>query len=499
MSDIAHLLNACFVGLVAFYICMQTALTIAQVRSAEHAADKLPAAFRSSVPLAVHRKAADYTGETVQADLVSAYMGAIVCLLMTLGNGFNFLAAGTMAVLGSGLLSQFAMCFAVVLLLAIIDFPIAWWKYFRINERYGYEKTRSKTWIFENLSDTATGLLVTIPFLLGGLYILDISSYVWWIFAAIVTGAWLFWSIFIKPTWVMGYASGVRPMAQGALRDSLSEFLETLELPNTEIYTSPTPKGWRHGDAYFSRRPMKPRRLVIFEEAVQTLNEQELQAIVACAACRITRWHRPVRFFFFLTISTLFWWAMSLLAVWPDFYTALNIEPALAIIRGSPNPGLLMLIAVIVIPIVFYPLVLLIHAFTRMLDFDEDAFAVRTVGSKALIRALVKRHRDYRNTLTPSRFYSLANHIRPHVTQRITQAFIAEQKMKHAQHAAKAALEGDMAEQFSAVIAARRAERRKKLSRRWRARTLDLAERTSLAKRAASFNTLPGAAVEGNR
>ena len=45
MSDIAHLLNASFLGLIALYVCLQTALTIAQVRSAEHAADKLPAAF----------------------------------------------------------------------------------------------------------------------------------------------------------------------------------------------------------------------------------------------------------------------------------------------------------------------------------------------------------------------------------------------------------------------------------------------------------------------
>ena len=98
MSDIAHLLNASFLGLIALYVCLQTALTIAQVRSAEHAADILPAAFRASVPLALHRKAADYTGETAQADLVNGYLGAIICLVLTLGNGFNLLAAGTMAV-----------------------------------------------------------------------------------------------------------------------------------------------------------------------------------------------------------------------------------------------------------------------------------------------------------------------------------------------------------------------------------------------------------------
>ncbi len=499
MSDIAHFLNACFVGLVAFYVCMQTALTIAQVRSAEHAADKLPAAFRSSVPLAVHRKAADYTGETSQADLVNAYLGAIICLLLTLGNGFNFLAAGTMAVMGSGLLSQFTMCFTVMFVLAVIDFPLAWWKQFRINERYGYEKTRSSAWVKEKLADTATGLLVAIPLLLGVLYILNIASYVWWMLAALASVAWLAWRIFLKTDWVAGYASNVTPMADGPRKSAILKFLQSEGFKNTEICTGDKPAGWRHGNAYFCRRPLRPRRLVIFTEAATILSEDELLAVVACASGRLCRWHRPVLFVFFATLSCLFWWGFSLLAIWPDFYAALNINPALAVVHGSVNPGLLLLITATVVPVVLYPLVLAIHAFTRLLDFDEDAYAVRLVGSKPFIRALVKLHHDYRNTLTPSRFFSLANHIRPHVTQRITQAFIDEQKMKRAAQTARTALEGDLAGQFAAVVAERRRRRNEKNARLWRERTLALRERAALAARAVSFNPIPGDAIKGNR
>ncbi len=499
MSDIAHFLNACFVGLAAFYVCMQTALTIAQVRSAEHAADKLPAAFRSSVPLALHRKAADYTGETSQADLVNAYLGAIICLLLTLGNGFNFLAAGTMAVMGSGLLSQFTMCFTVMFVLAVIDFPLAWWKQFRINERYGYEKMRSSAWIKEKLADTATGLLVAVPLLLGALYILNIASYVWWMLVACVSVAWLAWRIFLKTDWVAGYAASVVPMADGPKKSAIEAFLKAEELEDTEICTGEKPAGWRHGYAYFCRRPFQPRRLVVFDEAVEKLAQDELLAVVACASGRICRWHKPVLFVFFATISTLFWWGFSLLAIWPDFYCALNINPALAIVHGSVNPGLLLLITATVVPVVFYPLVLGIHAFTRLLDFDEDAYAVRIVGPKPFIRALVKLHHDYRNTLTPSRFFSLANHIRPHVTQRITQAFIDEQKLKRAAQTARTTLEGDLASQFAAVINERRRNRNEKNARLWRERTLALRERAALASRAMSFNPIPGAAVKGNR
>lgn len=119
---------------------MQTALAILQVKAAEHAAVGLPPAFRSAVDLRVHRKAADYTGEIVQADLVNAILGALVCLTLTFGNGFNLITASFSALWGTGIISQFFIVFTVSLILTVIDIPVAWWKQFRINERYGYEK-----------------------------------------------------------------------------------------------------------------------------------------------------------------------------------------------------------------------------------------------------------------------------------------------------------------------------------------------------------------------
>ena len=177
----------------------------------------------------------------------------------------------------------------------------------------------------------------------------------------------------------------------------------------------------------------------------------------------------------------------------------MNIEPSLAVVHGSVNPGLLLLITLTVVPIALYPLVLFVHAFTRLLDYDEDEYAVQTVGSKPFIRALVKLHRDYRNTLTPSRFFSLANHIRPHVTQRITEAFIDEQKIKRAQQTARRTAEGDMAGRFAVVMADRRRWRDERNARLWRLRSLELTERRALLHRTQSFNPLPGAAVKGNR
>ena len=76
MTDIASVLSILFVLLIAFYVCVHTALTISEVKSAEAGANVVPAAFRPRVSLAEHRKAIDYTGEVIQSDLVAALIGA---------------------------------------------------------------------------------------------------------------------------------------------------------------------------------------------------------------------------------------------------------------------------------------------------------------------------------------------------------------------------------------------------------------------------------------
>ena len=194
--------------------------------------------------------------------------------------------------------------------------------------------------------------------------------------------------------------------------------------------------------------------------------DEEVLAVAACAIGRINRWHNAARLAFFTALSGLFWYGFAWLSEKEFFYRALNIEPALAMPEGTVNPALLFIILLTVVPVVLYPAVFFIHGFTRMLDYDEDAYAVTHVGAKPLARALAKLHRDYRRSLTPNRFYSLANHRRPHVTQRIEAALLTEKRDRR--HTANAAVDEKRARAalYNAVLAKRREERNERLALR---------------------------------
>lgn len=481
MSDIASVLSILFVLLIAFYVCVQTALTISEVKSSEAGANVVPAAFRPRVTLAEHRKAIDYTGEVIQSDLVSAIVGAGIALFLTFGGGFTLLLAGITALCGQGIASHIAIALIVSFALAVIDFPLCWWKEFRINERYGFEKTPARQWLAKALKEMILGWCSLAPALVAVLVICDLASYHWWTFALAATAAWYIWRISAAPR-IIGFSGQAKPMQEGRLKNELRGLLNRLEYNEAEIYTMARPKSWKHGNAILVRRRGK-FRLVIFNHVLARLTDDEVCAVAACAIGRVNRCHNAARLIFFIGLSTIFWWGLANLAERSWFYASLHIEPSLAIPNGAINPGLLFCICLTVVPVVLYPAVFLIHAFTRMLDYDEDAYAVAQVGAKPLVRALAKLHRDYRNSLVPNILYSLANHRRPHVTHRIRAALLVEQRDRFNLASAVNDEQRTQATRFNMVMERRRRLRDEKLQTRLSRKCEVLREASALRHR----------------
>lgn len=480
MPDIAPVLSVLIVLLIAFYVCVHTALTISEVKSAEASANVVPAAFRPRVTLAEHRKAIDYTGEIIQSDLVAALIGAGIALLLTFGNGFTLLLASITALCGQGLAAHIALALLISFALAVIDFPLCWWKEFRINERYGFEKTPARQWLIKSLKELILGWCSLAPVIVAVLVVCESASYHWWSFAFITTAAWFIWKVSLAPK-IIGFRQS-KPMNESALKERLRHLLGRLEYENAEICTMPRPKSWHHGNAMLVKQHGKVR-LVIFNHVLARLTDDEVCAVAACAIGRINRCHNAARLMFFIGLSLFFWWGLAYLAEKTWFYASLNIEPSLAIPNGAINPGLLFCICITVVPVVLYPVVFLIHAFTRMLDYDEDAYAVSMVGAKPLVRALSKLHRDYRNSLVPNTLYSLANHRRPHVTQRIRAALLVEQRQRHNQASAVNDEQRTQATRFNMAMERRRRFRDEKLDARLRRKSEILREASALRHR----------------
>lgn len=458
MTEIAAVLKITFLALIVFYICIQVALLISEVRSAEHAADVLPRAFLGKVSLEQHRKAIDFTAEIVQSDTINALIGAGIALLFTLGGGIDILWAFISVLSDQGIVPQFVFVMLILLILSIVDLPFDWWRNFRIWERYGMERTDAKQWIRTRIRTTAVGWLADMPLFFILLLVLNLSSYFWWIFCLMVSFSWFLWHECIYPNWVVGFSKKATPMPNGSLRRRLQSLLSEQGFPNAKIVTCTRPKQLVHCNAILAKRGSETR-LVLFNHILTQLSEEEVLAVTANAVARVAHWHHFARCLLFFLLNCLFWWGFAWLSEKTYFYEALGIHPAVALANGAVIPGVLVAIAITVFPIILYPFIFFVHMFTRMLEYDADAYVVQTVGSIPLINTIVKLHTDYRNSLTPNRLYSLANHRRPHVTHRIIAAEAEAGKLRRLALKARQEKLRDRQALFNSILLKRETER----------------------------------------
>ena len=189
MSLHATFIEHTFVSILALYVTLECAVTILQTRAAEKSCGRVPEGFEKKLTLAGIRKAADYTGELAQANLLLTVVGAGFALFMTFGNGLNVFTAVIETIMGPGIPADWVLISLIVLLMLLIELPFGWWARYRVKERYGYMREPRMRWLSRTLSEALWGWLVFMPVSAALLTIFEYAGGDWWKLASISSGA----------------------------------------------------------------------------------------------------------------------------------------------------------------------------------------------------------------------------------------------------------------------------------------------------------------------
>ena len=82
---------------------------------------------------------------------------------------------------------EIALVAAFVAIGGILDMPFEWYSTFRLEQRFGFNRTTLRLWIVDTLKGLAVGIVVGVPILAGVLWIMAATGRAWWLFA------WLAW------------------------------------------------------------------------------------------------------------------------------------------------------------------------------------------------------------------------------------------------------------------------------------------------------------------
>ena len=369
-------------------------LSLRQERCVRAHRDAVPDAFAAHVPPEAHRKAADYTVARLRLGRVALGWRAAVLLAFTLGGGLELLGS---VFDGATLLGGAGFVLAAFFLAEVAQLPLAAWRTFRIEERFGFNRTTPGLFAKDLARTAALGLLLGGPLAAGALWVMREGGALWWVW---LWAGWLAVSLFFTwayPAWIAPLFWTFRPLDDAALRERIAALLARVGFRAEAISVMDGSRRSAHANAYFTGLGEK-KRIVLFDTLCETLRPDEIEAVLAHELGHFRLRHLWRRLAAGAAMGLLALGGFALVADQAWFFEGLGVS--------STRPDAALVLYLWVLPLFTFPLAPLLSAWSRRHEYEADAFAAAHADAAAMVRALVRLYEHNASTLTPDPLYS---------------------------------------------------------------------------------------------
>jgi len=395
---------------VQFWLAKRHADYVAKHRSA------VPEAFKNTVSLEAHQKAADYTLEKSRLGNIDSIIGVILLLVMTLGGGINWAFEFWAATVQSPLIAGLAALASVFLVMTAVEIPTSVYQTFVIEEKYGFNKSTPQQFIKDQLLQLILVAAIGIPLLALILWVMDSIGSLWWVWAWGILISFSLLMSWLYPTVIAPLFNKFTPMEEGSLKERIQGLLARCGFSSQGIFIMDGSKRSGHGNAYFTGLGNN-KRIVFFDTLVNSLDDEELEAILAHELGHFKCKH-TIKMLIANAVMTLISFAvLGWLIDQQWFYNGLGVE--LPSYSTSLSHAAALLLFMLVSSSFTFFIQPIIAYFQRKFEFEADNFASNNAKAEKLVSALVKLFEENASTLTPDPLYSAFHYSHPPAAIRI--------------------------------------------------------------------------------
>jgi STE24 endopeptidase len=369
-----------------------------QIRHVRAHRGAVPPTFADAIPLSAHQKAADYTVAKAKFGMLDIVIGAAVLLVLTLGGLIQWLADRWAQVLALDSIWHGAALIASVLVLqAAVSLPLALYRIFGIEERYGFNKMTLRLFVVDVLKGIVLAVVLGVPLLVVVLWLMGAAGSWWWLYVWAVLVAFSLFMQLAVPTFIMPWFNKFSPLQDSALVERVERLLARCGFRSRGLYVMDGSKRSSHGNAFFAGVGAS-KRIVLFDTLIQRLNPAEVEAVLAheLGHYKLNHIKKTLALSFAVTLASLF--VLGLLVDQRWFYEGLGVS--------SVTLPIGLLLFILVAPVFSFFLHPLETLLSRKHEFEADAYATNHSRAADLVDALVKLYRDNAATLTPDPVHS---------------------------------------------------------------------------------------------
>jgi len=385
-----------------------SALNRAEVR--RHAATPPPAAT-AIMDAATYAKSVAYTLEKSRFEVITEIFDTLVLALVLFGGVLPVLFARVAAWGGAGAVWSHALFILLAgALLAVPALPFEWWEQFRLEEKFGFNKSTPARWVTDKLKALALMFALGFPLLWVLLSLVKWAGPLWWLGGFAVVFGFQLLMLVLYPKLILPLFNKLTPLPEGELRTRLLALGDRTGFRAQTIEVIDGSKRSGHSNAYFTGFG-RFRRIVLFDTLIAQLAPEELEAVLAHEIGHYRRGHIPKM----IALSAVTMLAGFAVIAWLARSPWFNLSFGFPADELAPSFLLFGLLSGLV-TFWFSPVMNLL---SRRYEYEADAFARQAMGGPAaMVGALRKLAQKNLTNLTPHPWFSAFFYSHPTLVER---------------------------------------------------------------------------------
>jgi STE24 endopeptidase len=395
------------VALIGYYL-LDSAAKLLNLRNLSAA---LPPEFSDVYDEFRYRRSQEYTRTNTWFDIVVSTLSLAVLLAFWFLGGFEILDRWVRSLQLNPVISGLVYLAVLGIAHEILSLPLEIYRTFVIEQRYGFNRTRIKTFVIDRLRDwTISGCLGAA--LLG----MVLALFEWlgadaWMVAWVCTATISILLQYLAPRFILPLYFKFSPVPSGELRDRITDYCERQRFPLRDLLVIDGSRRSSKANAFFTGfGPNK--KIALFDTLINNHSISELIAVLAHEIGHFKKRHVIQHFLFGLLSLLIFFYLASLCVSRPELFATFGVQ------SSSYYVGLALFL------ILIRPIAILLGIFgnfwSRKHEFEADRFAAESLGDPLpLVTALKKLSKDNLSNLTPHPLLVGLHFSHPPVLERI--------------------------------------------------------------------------------
>ena len=398
-------------SIIVVFLCLDFMLErVLESLNSKHMSPVLPDSLKGIYDEKEYSRFKYYKRENGRLDCWSSGVGFGVMIVFLVAGGFGWYNSWVVSLTDSVVWQTIFFVMGLSVASTVLDIPFDYYATFRIEEKYGFNKTTRRVYWLDAVKELFLSLV------LGGVLLaLVVWFYTWagtyfWLYA---WGAVTLFSVFMAMFYsqlIVPLFNKQTPLQEGSLRDKIQDFAEKVGFKLDNIYVIDGSKRSTKANAYFTGLGPK-KRVVLYDTLIDELTEEEIVAVLAHEVGHYKKRHTLRSMVVSVIQMGVLFWLFSLCV------NNAALSEALGGDRAYFQLGL------IAFAILYSPVNLILgigmNVWSRSNEYEADAFAARYYEGDNLVSGLKKISVKSLSNLTPHPLYEYIYYSHPSLLKRI--------------------------------------------------------------------------------